>query len=183
MKTWIIVDVFDEIVAKVSDTLTAQLQAIDTNITGVHYEHGHIREIVHTLTHKDQVMETRMSRYPLVALIQDFPERVSDQPGIQSDVTLNLILAKMTDQNYRASERYEFNFKPFLYPLYSELMHEIWRHPSIMAKSADQIQHTKIDRVFWGREGVYGSEANIFNDWIDCIEIRDLRLKINAKLC
>ena len=47
----------------------------------------------------------------------------------------------------------------------------------------DGIEHTKIDRLFWGKEGLYANEGNIFEDFLDCIEIRDLELNVYSKIC
>jgi len=40
------------------------------------------------------------------------------------------------------------------------------------------VPHDKIDRLFWGRSGLYGNEGNIFNDHLDAIEIQNLSLSL-----
>lgn len=183
MKKWVVVDVFSEIVQQVSDVLTPQLQVVNGLITGVHYEHGHPKEIIETLAQKDKSQAGRFDKYPVVALFQDFPERNGEETGIQSEAVLHMIIASATKPDYKARDRYEYNFRPVLYPIYVELMRQIYLHRAFMVKGPDQIRHTKIDRLYWGREGLWGNKGNIFNDWIDCIEIRDMRLRINQKLC
>lgn len=183
MSQYFIVDVFGEIAEKVSARLTAEMKAYDALITGVHYEHGHPMEIIETLGQKDESDTYRFRKYPLIALFQDFPERVSDRPGFQSEVTLHLIIARATVQDFKAAERYDYNFRPVLYPCYEALMEEIHRHHAFTTKSPSVIEHTKYDRLYWGRQGLYGNEGNIFNDRIDCIEIRDLKLIVNKKIC
>lgn len=183
MKLWYIVDVFREIVGKVSAKLTPQLKGYDELITGVHYEHGHPMEVIETLNQKDASETYQFDKYPLIALFQDFPERVSDNTGIQSEATLHLIIARATKADFKAAERYDYNFRPVLYPVYEELLYQIHRHPAIISKGPALIRHTKYDRLYWGRQGLYGNEGNIFNDRIDCIEIRDLQLKFNQKIC
>lgn len=178
-----IVDLFDEIVSKVSAILTPSLQALDSNITGVHYDYGHPKEIIESLMQKDKSNTFMFQKYPLVALFQDFPERITNTVGAPNEVTLHLIIANSTKQTFKSNERYSRNFKPFLYPIYNELMKQISNSKHILNYGADNIQHTKIDRLFWGKEGLYGNEGNIFNDFLDIIEIRDLKFKTYLKNC
>ena len=182
MKSVYIVDVMREVVGRVSAKLTPSLIALDSNITGVHYDHGHPLEIINTLADKDKSNTFTFRKYPLVALFQDFPES-KGEIGFDSEVTLHMIIARSTVNTYKAQERYEKNFKPFLYPIYQELLNQIWLSKPFNVKSAGQIQHTKIDRLYWGKEGLYKNEGNVFNDFIDCIEIKDLKLKVNLKNC
>ena len=38
-------------------------------------------------------------------------------------------------------------------------------------KDVDQISHTKTDRVFWGTQTEFGSDAAILDDYLDAIDI------------
>ena len=183
MKLYRIVEVFGDIVSQVSGKLTASLQGYDPKITGVHYMHGHPLEIIETLKQLGDTQTYRFDRYPLIALFQDFPERVTDATGLQSEVTLHLIIARATMPDYKAEKRYEYNFNPVLYPVYESLLLHIHRSKAFTTKGPNLVEHTKWDRLYWGRSGLYGNEGNIFNDWIDCIEIKDLKLKVNTKIC
>lgn len=180
-KQYVIVDEIREVANKVSNALTPQLVALDPNITGVHYEHGHPMEIIKTLKEKDESKTFKFKRYPLIALFQDFPE-THNIKGFQCETTLHLIIAKTTLPNYKAEKRYEKNFKPFLYPIYEKFKYELGRHKAFQV-SGGEAPHTKIDRLFWGREGLLGNTANMFDDWIDCIEIKNLKLLVNLKNC
>lgn len=188
MKPIYVVDVMRDVVSNVSTKLTAGFKEIDSKIDAVHYEHGHPVEIINKLNEKNEVQEFKFKRYPLVALFQDFPEKVSDKSGIQFEVSLHLIIARITDNDYDATKRYTENFKPFLYPIYFELLNQIHlssfgRWKPFLTKAPELIEHTKIDRLYWGKEGLYANEGNVFNDFIDCIEIKDLKLLINIKNC
>jgi hypothetical protein len=179
----VIVDEISAVVAKVSAAKTSELQIFDAGITGVHYEHGHPIEIVETLTQLSQAPESRFSRYPIICLFQDFPETVSEAPGIDREISLHIVIARATISTLKASQRYDQNFRPILYPVYYEFLKQLAKSPAFTVKSADQIRHVKTDRLYWGREGLFKNDGNIFNDWIDCIELKDLKLKVNFKLC
>lgn len=185
MKPVYVADIMSDLVGKVSTKLTAQLQDFDSMITGVHYDHGHPIEIIETLQQKDKSGTNLVfAKYPLVALFHDFPEAYNSEPGFQGQVTLHMIICRATDPTYKSDQRYDNNFKPVLYPIYAELMKQIVRSPYFMgAQSVNQLQHTKIDRLYWGREGLYKNEGSVFNNFIDCIEIRDLQLKLNLNNC
>lgn len=178
-----IVDIFEDIVKNVSNVLIPQFQSIDNKITGVHYEHGHPIEIIETLAQKDKMNNFIFDKYPLVALFQDFQEVYNTTVGAPNEVNLHIIIARATRPEYKAKERYEENFKPFLYPIYHELKRQILLSSKFLIYSDEQIRHTKIDRLYWGSEGLYRNKKNVFNDFLDVIEIKNLRLRTYLKIC
>ncbi len=175
-----VVDEIGTVINAVSAQLLAELKAYDSRIEAVNYLYGHPLEIIETLKQRDESDGFRFKKYPLVALFQDFPEQ-HGEIGIDSEVTLHLVIARATQPDYKASERYTENFKPVLYPIYFEFLRQLTLSGRFMTYGTSRISHTKIDRVFWGR--AFEGDANPFNDWLDCIEIKDLKLKINLKNC
>lgn len=179
-----IVDDFRTIVQAVSVKLLPDLKLIDPMITGVHYSHGHPKEILEELVNLSKGMQSKFNRFPLIALFQDFPERMGAAPGFYADVDLHLIIAMGTDQNYTAGDRYLKNFKPVLYPIYFAFLEAMKKSRLFeITNGSGVFAHTKIDRLFWGREGLYGSEGNKFDDKVDCIEIKDLKVRIKTQNC
>ena len=174
---------FIPIVAAVSTKLLAVLQAFDPEITGVHYLYGHPLEIIETLTARDKVEAYAYQKYPLIALFQDLPEDKGREIGVDGEITLHMIIARGTTPSFRAPERYDKNFIPVLYPVYYELLNQINIAKVFMTYGISSIRHTKIDRLYWGREGLWKNEGNVFNDFLDCIELRDLKLKVDLKHC
>lgn len=178
-----IVEIFGDIVDNVSCKLTDRFKSLDPHITGVHYQHGHIIEIVDKLAQKDQSRTHKYKKYPLIALLQDFREVITRDANVYREVNLNILIVKSTLEVYSAKDRYEKNFKPFLYPIYYELLKELSSSRYILNYSPNRISHTKIDRLFWGKQGAYGNTANIANDKLDAIEIQNLNLKFNREKC
>lgn len=181
-KPYFIPDIIREVVAKVSEKLTPGFKLLDDGITGVHYEHGHPVEISNILAEKKD-SEFVFQKYPLIALLQDFPEKMGVNDAIASEPTLHLIIARSTMPNFRATQRYDYNFKPYLYPAYMEFLHQLGKHKAVATFTPGQIAHTKIDRLFWGVEGQYGNSKNIFLDNLDIIEIKDLKIKLLTNYC
>lgn len=165
-------------VSLTSAKLLAQLQDFDNSITGVYFQHGHILEIVTELEKLSKAPETKGMRYPLVALLRDFPEVNGAIPGIESQDTLNFIVATRTDPTWNSQKRKINRFDPILKPIVNDLLYQFELSGKFMTQGADQQNFTAIDHYFWGRESIYGSKANIFVDWIDSIEIQKLTLKL-----
>lgn len=176
-----VVEIFGSVVSRVNSRLLSTFQGLDPKIAGVHFEHGHPLEIIESLQQKDKSQTYRFQKYPLVCLFQDFPE-TSGGVGFEREVTLHLIIAKGTKREYKAKDRYEHNFKPFLYPVYEALLEEIDRERNFQTYGVSRIEHQKWDRLYWGRNGLFGNQSNIFNDYLDVIEIKNLKLK-TAKTC
>lgn len=175
-------EILAENVVRTQTVKLDQLKAVDPNITGIHFKHGHPLEIIDQLKELSLGVESKTKRYPLVALFRDFPEDKGQEIGIYSEPRLNLIIATRTEPTYNSDERKENSFKPILYPIWEELEKQLlW--DSRFNTSGIGLSYTQIDHYFWGRQGIYGVEGNIFNDWIDCIEIRDLNLKVKQPNC
>lgn len=182
-----IIDLFRDVVAKVSENMTATLKEYDPTITGVHYMAGHPLEVTNRLSDRGKNGKA-FEKYPLIALFLDVPEEKNAGIGFESEIRADLIIARSTASSLIAEERDTKNFKPVLDPIYREFMKQIneitfghWK--PFQTAGVTKIEHTKINRYFWGKETFMKNVANNFNDYIDCIEIRDLRLKINFKNC
>lgn len=163
---------------KVSPLILATLQEADPLITGVYFQHGHMKEIIATLELLAKDPDNRDKRYPLVALARDFPENNGALVGIYSQPQEVLLICTPTVASYDADQRKEKSFKPILYPIWLELYRQMDLSGRFMTKGDGQQNYTQIDHYFWGRESIAGAQANIFNDWIDCIEIQKLNLKL-----
>jgi len=163
-----IVDIFTTIVANVSTELGYT----------VNYLYGHPVEIISQLQEMSKGTN-KANRFPVVCLFQDFDEKLG--AGQLTEVSLNIVIANLTDPKYVAPQRYAKNFKPYLYPIYDELLYQISNTFSVADMS--MIEHTKTDRLFWGKSALYGNEGNTFSDFLDAIELTNLKLTLNQEQC
>lgn len=174
----------DELIAdcvKATETkVLPQLQRANSNIAGVFFKHGHPLEIIAELQLLAKGPNSKDLRYPLVALFRDFPERKGTTVGVYAEARVNMIIATRTEPNYFTDQRKEVSFKPILYPILTEFMNQLYLSGKFFNEGIDTLDYTQIDHYFWGRQEIYGAAANIFKDWIDCIEIKDLILKPNT---
>jgi hypothetical protein len=146
------------------------------------YLWGHPLEVVNTLQEytKNPVKETQ--KFPLVALFTDIPVRRNQPIGFFGNTRLHLVVANITKSEYKAPERLALNFQPILQPIKDELVNQITKHHQWTM--AGLLVYEEIERYYWGKQGLYGNQGNVFNDYIDCIELRDLSINIyNKKPC
>ncbi len=170
-----LVDIFDAVVEDVRDLWDS------TSENTPYYMHGHPKQVLEILKKKDKSDNWKYRKYPLVILLQDFIEQKGINPSIEMSTGVRLIIVEQTLRKYEPQDRYDKVFRPILYPIYEQLLESMAESGLFNVTDPDQIQHTKTDRLFWGREGLYGSEQNIFDDYLDAIDITFQDLQILAK--
>lgn len=178
----------DYIVSQVSDdgfVINAETGLDFTGLTwkslAPYYEHGHILEIANTLSEKDKANGVfSYQKYPLIILKQDYKwTRSVDKDAIFAEVLANIIICNSSDPNYKAKDRYDVNIRPVEYPLYDRFMESIF-YSGLFNVSTIQnpVDHDGYDRPFWGSDINPNNTTNILNDYIDAIELQNVRLEI-----
>lgn len=173
-------------------SLTQHIQNANPSIVQIHYMYGHPLELIENLKErskdpgrvdKDLPKSNwggKWDMWPVVMLFTDFPEVYTKKPiSYKQEVTLQVVMAMFTEKLWKAEERMDKNFKPILYPMYEQFLTQLDKSAHFVVQSSKQIPHTKWDRLYWGKSGLYGNVGNTFNDAIDAIEIQNLVLKIN----
>lgn len=178
-----IVYVFEELVQNVSNDILSKLQIAQPKIRAINYQYGHPIEIIETLAQYDKSTSKKFEKYPLVMLVQDFAEDRGKVGEYYGETNLRIVIAHHTKKDYKAEERYEKTFVPILYPIYESLMEEIYNSRYFLVQSLTEVVHTKKDRLYWGRESLNGTDANSFCDYLDAIEIMNLRIKVDNSYC
>jgi hypothetical protein len=158
---------FVDIIKDIADKAIAE-------IGSGYFLYGHPLEIFNTLVEKSQSETFKYSKYPLIALFQDFEEDTNDTRVIVNNVTI--VIMTETSRDYKAGERYTNTFTPTLIPLYNEVIRQIKRSRYVF--SNNNFQHTKIDRLYYGKEDAFGNSGNIGNDALDAVIIKGLNLQI-----
>lgn len=167
------------VVANIGRVVTATKAALSLPV--LHYEYGHPTEIVNTLIQMTKTLTHDALKYPLIALFQDFPENEQGAAGSLTKVRLRIVIATRGVTGGKAADRQAQSFDAVLYPIYNEFVHQLTRSPYFLNPARPR--HEKIDRPFWGKEGLYGNIANIATDELDCIELRNLELTTLTRDC
>jgi hypothetical protein len=144
-----------------------------------YYEFGTTLEVVNTLSLKSESSAYYNARYPLIwYLIKDSVKQEIDfkksNNRLIKDITI--IFCTETKQEYLAADRYENTFIPTLRPLYDSFLFYLKKSKEVVSKNG--FYHRYYENLFWGREGLWGHEGNIFNDMLDAIIIDNLDLFI-----
>lgn len=149
----------------------------EESIKPVYFKHDSPMALAKELSDMDQ-STLKYKKYPLVALLHDFDENMNFSLNVHSRMpNLNILIANSTERDYDSDMRYEKNYKPILYPIYTSLIKNIEKS-GLFAIEVGGVKHTKSDRLFWGRYGLYGRQGNIFNDYLDVVEIKNLNLSL-----
>lgn len=157
-----IVDILGEIVAAADAVLFPSLGK------HINYEYGRSVQILTELQKLNGSTTLKNTKYPLVALFQDFPEPITT--GVYYPVTLPKIsIATLTVSTDPPKVRYDKNFRTILYPIYLELLRQIPRHKNIVANVVESPGRK------WDRPGSQPEGSNL-NDYLDAIEIEGLQL-------
>ena len=177
-----IVDVFRDVVAKVSTALLAQLQAVDSLITGVHYEYGHYTDIQERLTAKGKT--DKQQRFPLICLFEDYRIRHGvPQKGTTGLTDLKLIILHSSKNTVTRQWREDNVFRPILYPIYFEFLKQLKNSGMFSIYDVSMIQHDQINRPHWGDPGLYKNDSYLFGDVLDGIELSNLQLTVFLSNC
>lgn len=169
----------------VTSSVNADLSTRLVDPFPVYFQFGHYIEILKILTQKDNSVNNKDSKYPLIWLVMDFPEKYG--PSIAGYCALpkvDILIAMPTLPDISTAERITKNFTPRLYPIYEKLLDKIAVSGLFKEQSARELVHEKIDRPYWGLQDVLGNgDSNLFNDFIDAIQIRGLQLTVSPARC
>lgn len=137
------------------------------------YTHGRGVQVQAKLQQLNDAIQpsTRASRWPLVALFQDFRQDMG--AGYYANTRLpSLVIATLTDSTDETPDRYLKTFKPVLYPIYQELLRQLARHPNVVGGDPGAFVHS-----LWERPG-NPPKGNVLNEYVDALEIEGLQLTI-----
>lgn len=166
-----------EIFRKVVELVQSDYYKISGIPETPYYLYGHPIEIIDKLAKKTNAGES-FDKFPLICLFTDINE-IENVTKNTREITVDIVICNQTKPEYDTMERVVESFNPVLYPIYESLKKNISKGGVFQLDS----DISKTDRFFWGKNGIYGNTANIFNDFIDAIEIKDLKLKILKNNC
>lgn len=150
------------------------------SLSTLHYEHGRPLEIINTLSNMSKTQSNMAIKYPLIALFQDFQEEQPRKAGDPIKARVQVVIATQGKTDMKAAARYNATFTNVLIPIYEELVRQIQKSAYFFNAT---VPHTRIDHPYWGKEGLYGNTGNIFDDALDCIELRGLELIVPSVSC
>lgn len=143
----------------------------------VRYDYGHPLEIGKRLQELTQSVTLANEKFPLIILFTDITiDR--NTPGFYGSTNLHLLVCTLTEPNYTSEQRTDTNFIPVLHPIKRELLNQLERH--IGFSWPQEPTHQETDCYFYGS---LLNGKNVFNDYIDAIELRNVRINLHYELC
>lgn len=168
--------IVDEIAAVVDQVNTA-LTAASFGHLPVYYMYGHPKEISGRLQEMSNSPTEGHKKFPLVILFTDITIE-HDTPGFYGAARLRMLVANITQPGYISDERTALNFKPVIHPIKDELIKQISLHRQFTYE--EELRYSETDMYYYGSQI---NDKNVFNDYIDATELRDIRINIKNKLC
>jgi hypothetical protein len=150
--------------------------------TPVYFDYGHYREITNRLKGKDKQITNKGKKYPLIWLVMDFEEDYSGELGLYNTVSVQIIIACATKKESTTPLRIAENFNPLLIPVYNIFLNAIRASTTIQSIGIKEPEHTRVLRPYWDGSDASGS-GNLFDDFIDAIQLKNLKLKVKNKIC
>lgn len=118
---------------------------------------------------------SKPKKYPLVWYVMNFKEGMGNVGLYAKLPDPRIYIMTNTQLNYTMKERRDNTFLPILYPIYAELIKQFSLSPYFRITSEESLEHTKIDMPYWSEDG---QKTNFYNDYIDAIQIVDLKLEV-----
>jgi hypothetical protein len=176
-----IADIIGDVVEKVNTILIDGFKVIDPTIDKINFQYGPYKEVFGNLV---QLGKTAggAKKYPLVWLWLPNVINHGDEIGLSGVSPLRIIIARWGNPTDKTPARYTKNFKPFLYPIYLELLNQLYLDPRIVTDGQGLIPHQQTDWPYWGGDST-PEEANPLSDYVDAIEIKNLKINLLLKKC
>jgi len=143
----------------------------------VYYKYGHPKEISSRLQELSNSPKEGHKKFPLIILFTDITIE-KDVPGYYGSTSLRMLVANITEPTYISEDRTERNFKPVLHPIKTELIKQVGLH--VQFTYDGELTYDETDMYFYGSQI---NSKNVFNDYIDAIELKNIQVNIKNKIC
>lgn len=170
-------ELFRSLVATVSDNLSTEPSL---NISGVYFKSETWVELCKRLSADDQSELHKNTKYPLVALIGNDEYDIKDDSQYP-EVSLTLIIVTQSEATRLSEDRIAINYKPILYPIYTELMEVIAESAFFQGPYNPYPSHKWIENYNLGESSASGNRSIKLPDVCDGIIVTNLKLRLNRK--
>ena len=138
----------------------------------IHVESGYSNTIINSITQ----LANGMDPYPIIAVFTEgLKETYSKGNSFIEFNVPKITIAIRTVDDLTESQRLETSFRETLYPIFEEFSMQLHK-----INFSYDLQITKSDIPYYNESN---SNANTFNDKLDRIVIKDLKMKVSLKHC
>jgi hypothetical protein len=155
--------------------LTPYFQREQINVTEINFQPGTLKEITEVLT-KMGNSPTDQRYVKLPGIFPITPYDISYPRGQELRQWKGTILVVMsTDPNIRRLQRENLKFTPVLKPIAEEMIRQMCNNSAFHTYGFSDISYRLIEHDYWSKE----KKANVFNEYVDVLEIRDLTINLS----
>lgn len=148
----------------------------------VYFDFGKLKEVTRKLTQKDGGITTKSKKYPLVWLVMNYAESYGNMDEFTELQDITIMICTLTNPTDSTAQRIAGNFTNILYPIYDEFFNQLDDSGYFEDTGLLGFEYQKIDCPYWN-EDIAKGDYNQFNDFIDAIQIRKLKLIVNESTC
>lgn len=172
-----IVDIIGSAVANTNTVLRSDASSyLSVSDRNIQYIFGDQEEINKQLQLLSQGTESKITKYPLIALVMPFPETIGGE-YLRVDIE-RMFFATVTGKDELFGTRYVNYFKPVLYPIYYEFFNQLSHFTVEGDPNTIYRKKTDVPRV------VPSGSDGLTNDYVDAIVVSNFNFLINPqKIC
>lgn len=141
------------------------------------YSYYGTRVVINQLLMDRNAGEYAYQKYPLIALRLPSTIRVN---GAMASFSANILIAHFTGASLLPEERVEQKFQAILWPLKVLFLNMVRRSGEF---NIYEPEYDQIDRMFYGTETGEENIKNVFDDPLDAVELRGLKLNFLIDDC
>lgn len=157
------------------------LRAVDApnacKFEDINFQAGTLTEITQTLDEYGRSDTLRYQKFPVVCLVTPYAKTKPASAELEN-VRFTLFIACAANATDKRATRQVKSFSPILHPVAREVIRQIIDAPFCMTYEGD-IRYQEIEHDYWAKE----KQAQIFNQAVDAIELRDFTINIQQPYC
>jgi hypothetical protein len=143
----------------------------------VYFDHGHYDAVNKNLVYKDKSIDNK-DKYPLIWLVEPFDQRTASNQDYNCELSgLDILILMGTNADDSIDERKTKYFTPKLWPVARALKKQMVDSGLFQLLSDESIPYDYMKDWYY-QSGLSGKN-NLFNDIIDAVQIKNLRLRVN----
>lgn len=156
-----------------TDEMGTVVTAVKTalSLSVLNYQYGPVDELNETLKQYEADPAKFNLKFPLVWLAEPF-EILRGNAAYYGLGKFDLFIINSTVKTYKAAERMSNNYVPVLYPIYRQLLTELFKSRFAMVRYEEEIIHKLIKGYFWDKQ------RTVLFDAVDCLVMEQTQLRI-----
>ncbi len=144
----------------------------------VSFDYGHYDAVNKNLLNKEGSITLKNAKYPLIWMITPFEQKTDRRQDHYCELSgLDFLILTNTSMEESIETRVEKYFKPVLWPVIERFKSEISDSGLFQVLSVDAIPYDY--QKDWHYQSGLSGKGNLFNDYIDAVQIKGIRLKVN----